>query len=136
MNFVVKNWSPETSSLPITTGSPYDIVSVARLPLGALSAGDLVSFTAGVEVTTSYTYNIMHAGYAEINGLKMTRPRGENFNMEEHHHLLDFSGFYSVPVTGSYELVLFNYAASSKAQPGHALRVDYVDLQAAITRGC
>lgn len=99
-----------------------------------LRAGDIIVVNAEYEVTNDLGYNVMLAGQVRLvpnagdteGGIELTEANGFNVTPGAHHGKMVHVGMYQAPADlGPQHVNVIAYSASSVAQPGAAVTVDW-----------
>lgn len=142
--------TPLAPTLPLgwfspTLGRVYRFVKCAELVIDDLLPGDLVHVDAmGQASTVPGVGNCMHARYVkatattsidQYEGILVCRAMGTNVDEGRHHSPLSCSGSFVAPAAGPMRVMFVMYAASlTNSKTTLSLAVNYVDLQATVTR--
>lgn len=126
------NFSERVESIPLTRGSPYQRVVVMSIAVDDVEVGDVLECNALFQVTNNLGYNVMVAAgiilagdQTETVGLEITEFSGRNVTPDMHHDTHSRSGIFVVTsLIYPVYINLVAYAASVKAVPGAAVRVD------------
>lgn len=130
------------TALPITGMTnglvdAYNYNVAAELMIPEVCAGDTLQVDAVVQVTSTYTWDVMIGRYLNVAttplqtvGTKIARPMGENFDKEIHHKMVPVFGTFVVPEAWSGPIYISEvmYTASSASTPGCTLKVDYAQI--------
>lgn len=126
-----QNFSELLTSIPITTGSPYDYKILFSQEVADIQAGDVFDVSCEFQVNTSYSHNVMVASWlhatpsaTDIAGGEVCEANGQNINLDIHHYARTRAGVWVAPA--NYASRFFNliiYSASTAASPGDELTV-------------
>jgi hypothetical protein len=132
--------------LKITTASgtaPKTTCSKITLSSSDIPNGTLVEVRSLLQVGHKYPSMIMIGGYLQAGTATISRPHGTNLDGKMHHMPTDHFGSFTVTEAnrskwfdsdGNLTIRQIGYAASTAAQSGWVMKVEYVQLEVKVTR--
>jgi len=127
------NSSELITSLPVTTGSPYQRKIIYSQQLNDIKAGEIIEVLSEFEVTNDLGFNVMIASIiiladnpTDVTGIEITEANGYNVTPGMHHGTTIKVGTYIV--TADYAIKYVNvigYAASTAASSGNVITVEH-----------